>query len=260
MAGETGTLGRRGESCLSTDNCEKPLVCVNQTCSVANFEIEVTDKACQRVECEEATDCCPEPNPSCKTWKDACDTGAGGANQVACDAYNNPIYNCICDTSVWACDNFECIPAVTCAGSFDCIFGVCSSEKRCVECEEDTDCLLANQSCVDNACVGGCENDTECPVFHACESGACSEKGCQNDRECVALSRNPLSSCDLATGSCSESCETDADCSIEGGSTFTFRACVDSFCKDVGCQTDEECKIRLLLAESTTYEAKCLKK
>ena len=85
------------------------------------------------------------------------------------------------------------------------------------------------------------------------------EVGCQDDRECIALTGSPLATC--VAGECQEPCEKDADCfSTSGTQVFSFAACVEGACTDVGCKTDEECKILLTLAGNQLYEARCLPK
>jgi hypothetical protein len=62
-----------------------------------------------------------------------------------------------------------------------------------------------------------------------------------------------LSSCQ--DGECLESCDTDLDC---GSSTrFAFKACVGGHCKDVGCETDEECRISLNVTPGSSMSAVC---
>ena len=246
----------RGESCRTTADCDEPLLCLGLSCVEGDFDIDRTDDQCVQVQCEEPADCCPEPYAQCETWRMECETGAAGANSVSCGYLDNPIYNCNCDAAAWRCENYQCAAEVTCEADLDCTFGVCN-DGVCVTCVDDEDCLVEGQQCVESECVGACETDTQCPVFHACEAGACVDKGCQDDRECVAFTGSPLAVC--AAGECQEPCERDADClALPLTAAFNFSACVDGFCDDVGCKTDQECKIRLNLAGSTAVEARCL--
>jgi hypothetical protein len=126
-----------------------------------------------------------------------------------------------------------------------------------VTCALDEDCPVVGQRCANNTCVGACETNTQCPVFSSCEDGACVPTGCLDDRECVAALNNPRAVC--VETECQTPCDRDADCIASPVSqVFSFAACVDGLCEDLGCKTDEECKIRLSLAGSTFYEARCL--
>lgn len=253
--GSEATNGARGESCRTTQDCEAPLICVGLTCVEGNNDIERTDNECVPVECETPTDCCPEPYDECETWRMECENGAAGANSVSCGYYDNPIYNCVCDSAAWSCDHYQCVAEVTCGSDLDCTFGVCS-DGRCVTCVSDDDCLVEGQRCSDNECVGACETDTQCPVFSACVDGACVDQGCQDNHECIALTGSALAVCQ--DGECEQPCERDADCYTSTANAFSFSACIDGFCDDIGCKTDQECKIRLNLTGSTTLQARCL--
>jgi hypothetical protein len=112
---------------------------------------------------------------------------------------------------------------------------------------------LTGQTCKDSLCVAGCELDEECPRFNRCEDGACLEVGCVTDRECVAATGSALSTC-VAT-ECRQPCETDLECAAVVG--FNFRGCVGGFCEDLGCETDEECRIRLSIPQTSGDEAEC---
>ena len=66
------------------------------------------------------------------------------------------------------------------------------------------------------------------------------ETGCTTDRECVAKNVNPLSKC--AMGKCQTPCQTDTECNV---GRYSYQACVMGSCQDIGCETNEECRIRL---------------
>jgi hypothetical protein len=55
-----------------------------------------------------------------------------------------------------------------------------------------------------------------------------------------------------------QACETDLECSSPDN--FQFRMCIDGYCADVGCVTDEECRLRLnilLPYPSNAADVKC---
>jgi hypothetical protein len=62
-----------------------------------------------------------------------------------------------------------------------------------------------------------------------------------------------LSSCQ--DGECLASCATDLDC--DSPMRFGFKSCVDGHCKDVGCETDEECRIALNVTPGSSAKAVC---
>jgi hypothetical protein len=54
---------------------------------------------------------------------------------------------------------------------------------------------------------------------------------------------------------CRQPCETDLECAAVVG--FNFRGCVGGFCEDLGCETDEDCRIRLSIPQTSGDEAEC---
>jgi len=56
---------------------------------------------------------------------------------------------------------------------------------------------------------------------------------------------------------CKTPCQTDAECNLGGVNNYQYSACVTGFCTDVGCKTDEECRIRLNIPVPSNKQAKC---
>src|SRR5260370_8988190 len=54
-------LSKRGESCQSSGECDTGLVCVNNKCSVGNYNLMPTGKQCVLVACHEPPDACTTP-------------------------------------------------------------------------------------------------------------------------------------------------------------------------------------------------------
>lgn len=250
----TGPGGRQGESCVSSADCATPLVCVSGKCALGDFGIVPTQKECVIVQCGVAADCCPTPNALCEQWKQECeqDPDAGASS---CLLYDSPVNNCVCDVATWKCEKHQCTARVPCTTELDCSVSYVCHQGECVNCVTADDCLT-NQSCVDHRCTTRCTTNSQCPALHSCVNETCVETGCTDDRECVALERDALAIC--REGKCHKPCQRDVECSAP--SPYQFRACVDGFCKDVGCQTDEECKIRLGTQIGTENEARCLEK
>ena len=240
---QVGT-GTRGESCQTRIDCEQGLICIENRCQPTEYEIQQTDKECAVIECESPEDCCDPENPffestTCVGYHNQC---VNIGTPFACD---QEMLFCTCRGH--SCVDEKCVYEPPCNDASTCsllpygdgrIF--CSADSRCVECIDDDDCDT-DDSCVDEQCVGSCENDLECPYFHRCQNGACEEVGCTTDRECVAYNGTVLSICE--GGECLQSCDNDLECSSPDN--FQFRKCIGGYCKDIGCVTDEECRLRL---------------
>src|SRR6185295_394472 len=71
------TQGKRGESCLARNDCDKGLACLNGVCSLNEFNIDVSAKQCTRVECDTTEDCCgskaTEAPAKCSGRDEICD-------------------------------------------------------------------------------------------------------------------------------------------------------------------------------------------
>ena len=145
---------------------------------------------------------------------------------------------------------------------------------RCVECINKNDCDAdAEETCEDGFCKKPCKYNEECPLFYECSEGDCVYSGCHDDRECIlAASRNVqvdgegqaavagspddprLYKC-LASDSdpdhkiCKIPCENDGSCG-------QFQVCDAGYCRFVGCDTHEQCRNYLGIANQATTDAK----
>jgi hypothetical protein len=199
---EPANRSGRGESCAATNDCDKGLLCINQTCVQNDHPVSATAKDCVVVECSSDADCC------------------GGLAADVCGQ------TCVDDTCVSS--NSVCEADADCGGF------VCE-DSRCVECRDGTTCGAG--SCVNNRCQDACTVDEECPLFSACEDDACEETGCQSDRECILFTSDARAKCTKqvcevpcsSNAQCGElqlcksgvcvflGCETDADCRAATG-------------------------------------------
>jgi hypothetical protein len=101
-----------------------------------------------------------------------------------------------------------------------------------------------------------CITDVDCSPFYACKEDAttlvtgCTKVGCTTDRECMLFRESYLAYCDTTpTGTppvreCVMKCERDSQCRT---SSDPLGVCVQGRCQEAGCDSNEECKIRLEL-------------
>lgn len=230
----------RGESCRWRNDCKSGLACIGGVCTQNDFPIEMTAKSCDLIECSTDQDCCdPDDFPStCPEWDELCE----GGDEFACDNYDT---FCVCRER---CREDRCV--FHCTSDSDCGIGSCVAG-RCVLCEVDDDCDT-NEVCDDGFCEPACTTRNDCPYFHDCQAGRCVETGCDTDRECVAYTGNPRALC--REGECKLPCENDAECNAFG---YDFMDCVEGECVYVGCDSDEECRIRLDLPPGSSVTAVC---
>ena len=228
------TLAQRGESCHSRLDCALGLSCINKECTVATFPFPPTGKECVPIQCRETVDCCPEPSAACELYQQNCSLGS----TTDCTYYD--LY-CVCNLE---CVEDQCIS--TCDTDTDCGGLPCVGSK-CVECASNSDCL-DTEMCVEQECVAKCDEKIDCPYFHDCQDGVCTDVGCTVDRECIAATKNILAFCSPTPGEgktvreCQIPCQTDAECNPSGA--YGFMACINRFCVDIGCESDDECLLR----------------
>ena len=227
---------------------------------------------------------------SCSDLSPCLATTASCLNRT-CDCVN-PLYNPedpICadpeceDICLLRCEDSLCITDKSCKTANDCLavgLPTCDDDGRCVECTADEDCDEKNdETCEKGACHKPCTQNEECGLFEACDGGDCVYVGCQSDRECIlAASRgsqigNPgtggtgnsqlavsgaddprLYKClpsegDATVNTCKIPCENDGSCG-------QFQVCDKGYCKFVGCETDDECRAYLGIANQMTSETK----
>lgn len=261
--------------CQETADCcgdrpsEAPVKCANRAsiCSSPSIPNCVSTSCTSAAQCNGGTcgrGICSTSSTSCD---DDSDCVEGTCTSRSCNCQNpafdpsDPICSdpdCV-DVCTLKCEEERCVLDVSCEEDRDC-FGnangrICSSGK-CVECTQDDQCTGDGESCVDNRCKEPCTQNEQCPLFHACESGECVEKGCTSDRECILaagrgegssredarLSKCLPSSKDANIKECKIPCENDGACGSE------LEVCEAGFCKFVGCDSDEECRTYLGLA------------
>jgi hypothetical protein len=219
------------QSCTDGDSAGCANYRANCTCSAAT-------QSCKNGEClfkcNSAQDCCPSLNINfCFELEQQCELGVPSA----CENYS--LVGCDCDASAYTC-TLEGQCQAACELDAECPGGFCQAEK-CVSCRNDNDCG-AGERCFGYTCIETCANNTNCPAFHTCDlvTGVCKESGCYTDKECVAGSGNVLATCQASA--CVVPCTTDLECDTP--TNYGNLKCQDGICTDVGCETDQECKIR----------------
>jgi hypothetical protein len=267
-------LSKRGESCQSSVDCDTSLVCVRGTCSVGDFMLTPTGNQCVLVSCHTAQDCCPKPQGNiCAQYLQACEAGI----TAECSIY---LSTCVCDGSKYSCDNGKCTQSCTPASPDGTTFDTCRAlgagytcvGSKCVECTKDTDCPIlgsVTRTCKDNKCQIKCTKDADCDPFYKCDmaSSACVYSGCKTKLECVTKSGNPLAICNA--GQCDVPCQSDPECAssavvvqpIQGGVAAVpgLQVCdkMAGRCVDVGCDTDDQCRIMNHIVGGSATTAEC---
>ncbi len=238
----TGTA-QRGESCRAHYDCASGLACVGHVCSVSNFPLTPIKRECVSVECRAPEDCCPTPPASCPTYKANCEAGITSY----CTLYET---NCVCTQDRWVCENDLC--KEHCTTDTDCSTGETCVNALCAECGSDSDCLTT-EVCKEQRCIPKCESNDDCQYFHDCVDGTCVEVGCKTDRECQAAMSNVLSIC--VEKECQTPCQSDIEC--DKPRDYGYSKCINGSCTDVGCETDEECRILLKVQAGRGLDAVC---
>ena len=213
------TRSRRGESCLARNDCADGLACVMGVCSQNDFDIDVSARHCERVECEADVDCCgskPLQAPArCANRVAVCETP-----QVADCSFTSCTDDSDCGDGT--CGSGYCSQTSTlCSADADCETDTCdTSLGYCslsyVTCTTDDDCL--ENPCVSRTC--DCSNpeydptddictDSECTdvCVYKCEDRLCvHDTSCESDMDCLGLTADI---CD--SGRCVE-CLEKSDC------------------------------------------------
>ena len=260
-------VSKRGESCQSSGDCESGFICVQGTCTVGSYNLQPTGKQCFLVACHAPEDCCPTPPSICPSLQTECEAGFTSE----CAQYQQ---QCVCDASKFSCDEGKCSQSCTPGdnvSTFDScrFFGsnlTCVGGK-CVECTTDSQCFDSfdgkPQVCKDNKCQSKCAKDTDCDPFYRCDtaSQACVYAGCKTNLECVSKTGNPLAVCDNTK--CGVPCKSDPECratSFGGtpdGVMPGLQVCVDAHCVDVGCDSDDQCRILNRIEGGSNITAEC---
>lgn len=271
--------GERGTSCEAKNDCGADYSCISGVCQPANFDIDSTMKACYRVECAEAADCCgdkPLDAPTkCRAAEAICNPEVAG-----CSAGNSCSTSDTCNGGT--CGGLSCsYTGNTCATIDDCIQDECvitniglggAGEGECrfsfATCTSDAQCNTQNTCSGFGTC--NCSNpnynpadpicsdpDCEDVCTKTCENELCVEdNSCETDAECVVGDRRVCEE-----GACVE-CVLDTDCDstsddeddldvCRAGTCVTpckgdaecgmFQACDEGDCMYVGCKSDREC-------------------
>jgi hypothetical protein len=265
---EPARLSGRGESCRASGDCAAGLVCVGSVCSVGSLQIMPTGKQCVLVACHEPKDCCPIPPTNCASLQQACEAGF----TVDCQQYQAL---CMCDGSKFTCDSGKCSQVCTPSDGvtidsckvmgqgFSCVNG------KCVECMQDTDCPMVGsvtRVCKDNKCQIKCTKDLDCDPFYTCDMGTstCVYSGCKTNLECISKTGNALAVC--MDTKCDVPCQSDPECTRTaipqpvpqpGAVMLGLQVCVSSHCVDVGCDTDDQCRILNRITGGSRTTAEC---
>jgi hypothetical protein len=136
---------------------------------------------------------------------------------------------------------------------------------KCVECMQDVDCPAVGSTariCKDNKCQIKCAKDLDCDPFYHCDttSSVCVYAGCMTNLECISKTGNPLAVC--ASGKCDVPCQSDPECAtnttLPAGVVMPgVQVCVDSHCVDVGCDSDDQCRILNRISGGSKISAEC---
>jgi hypothetical protein len=182
------------------------------------------------------------------------------------------------DICLLRCQDSLCLEDKSCKTDAQCLaLGLTKCDGgRCVDCTTNKDCDTKNdETCERGQCVKPCTQNEECGLFEACQKdGTCKYVGCESDKECIlAASRNtqvtpgdgtaqavsgsaddprlykclPSETADYKT--CKIPCENDGSCG-------QFQVCDGGYCKFVGCDSDEECRAYLGIANQMTSDNK----
>ena len=211
-------------------------------------------------------------NPTCKCGNPDYMPGADICTDPDCE-----------DICLLRCQDSLCLQDQSCKMDSECVAKgskICDGG-RCVECTTNKECdTKAHETCESGVCHKPCTQNEECPLFEACntDTGDCEYAGCTSDKECIlAASRgqqvgtggssgqNPAPSTNLSGdprlykclassdgskfNSCQIPCENDGSCG-------QFQVCDAGYCKFVGCDSNEECRAYLGIANQTTSDTK----
>jgi hypothetical protein len=255
-------------NCL-VEACTGDATCGGGTCGLGQCSESFTscDAAADCADVCGATNTCTLSGYACTAATQAVDCLYNGqtCTNRFCNC-TNPEYNPldeICsdpdctDVCTLRCREERCIQDNSCEEDIECAqFGLLYCQSGlCVECLESSDCEEdLGETCREGRCDTPCLQNEECPLFNQCVDGECEAIGCTSDRECVLaasrfggaddarLSRCLPSDIDPNVFACKVPCENDGSCA-------EFEICDAGFCRFIGCDSDEECRSYLGLAE-----------
>lgn len=262
---EPETRGKRGERCMARNDCATGLACIGGVCARNEFEIDVSVKHCDRIECDSDEVCCgdrPTMAPAkCDGREQICDpTPVPGCVQTSCTSdlqcNGGTCPAGTCQISGDACTtNTECAEAclanntcrstgAPCTTILDCPYNnsILNCSLRTCNCQKplydpndpicnDPDCEnICNLRCVGQLCVedDSCATNAECPnTAPFCDGNRCVQ--CRKNAECNVDNEE---FCEK--GQCRRDCQYDEECGI-------FEECQAGDCVYVGCKSDREC-------------------
>jgi hypothetical protein len=265
------TRGKRNELCQARNDCEDGLACLGGVCSKNNFNLDVTARQCDRVDCSEDADCCGDRPmnppakckdravlcspllPDCTNDGNVCTSATSCTGGGTCEPGTCSLLGTSCETSAECHDT--CNPAtLSCRYSF----------ANCTVATQDVDCYQAG-TCSTRFC--SCDNpeyepgnpictDPDCLPSAVCtlrcdEERCVQDNSCEEDLDCPTIA--PI--CD--GGTCVQ-CTRDSDCDEDEDETCVSAVCHkpckvneecglfeecqgDGSCKYVGCKVDKDC-------------------
>jgi hypothetical protein len=259
-----GTCNIVGGACMAASDCL-------DTCAATGFCTKSTTTAC-----ELDTDCLYYTYNT----QAACNNRTCNCQNPEYDPFDPICTDEDCDPSavcLLRCQDELCLKDNSCETATDCLaigLPICD-DGRCVQCTEDAECDEdENETCENGQCQKPCEHDEECGLFEACNAGECVYVGCNDDKECILAAARGLegvggsngggissggddprlfkclpSEADATINTCKIPCENDGSCG-------QFQVCDKGYCKFIGCDTDEQCRAYLGIANQQTSETK----
>lgn len=246
--------------CNANSDCERGKSCSNHQCVTCSTNDSCAGSSCNC--CPSGTTCAtptPGASPSCvECTTDSqcaegkrCDTINGRCVDAIpeCNTADRCGAQCVkCPSERPFClDGQVCVACrndLECGSGQFCLSGECAScttdrhcGPRCEACGKDTPFCLTGGSTAGSTCVA-CRNDSDCPggqcdptTFTCVNTTACEESCAETGKvcngsacvECFADAHCPCGgSCDVATGTCTTSCDDSGDClGVEYCSTLT---------------------------------------
>jgi hypothetical protein len=256
-------LGLLHESCQRSSDCQSPLECVGEQCTIVNYGLTATGKSCSG-ECLTATDCCEPPtnlDPGLGEW-----LGVGpDGGTVAHFAPTNGIVRCTDLLTYIGGDPGICgnvAAAVANAFYVTDLGTACFDYKTYCQCAPNTWTCTAANTCAYQAPCDTSSPLTACPgtsrtglplnprcnvvagtTAGTCTAGCATDSDCANkfisssDQYCSAADAGGGASCTCYQSSCYFKCAKDLDCAQ--GSTCDPTT---SLCKaSSSCTTDSDC-------------------
>jgi hypothetical protein len=216
--------------------CPVPGVCQRDcgTGCPSGTTCQVGSNICKNPTCPNDGNCiCPTTVTACNGYCDKdflCDTSLGfkcvdpatGQDAVGGVCRNTACLtdgNCVCPTTVAAC-NAACDGVdILCGSGKTCIGGVCKN----TSCTGDANCICPTTV---TACNAACDGvDILCGSGKSCVGGVCKNTSCTGDADCI---------CPVTVNSCNGACDVNNVCG-------SGKTCVGGVCKNTSCTGDADC-------------------